>query len=211
MEVPVNSDWKYVDAFNASTFADNVAGEVQVYTQTATITDTAGYLLMDYVVEFKETMFTAHSTSIPIPSGASSLESGTLTSNTVNAAARVNSALATATSNGTIFKLVLDVDQSTISAPATAAVLLQTQTAYADTLFSGTLAGSTSFVTLRDGTALYGVVLGTSLVLYTTLDAAIGGDPTGQLFIRTAGGVASTLTYQSYVVRLAPNVIAVTQ
>lgn len=200
MDVPIDPKWRLVDAFNASTFAENVAGELQVYTQTAATNDVAGYLLMDYVLEFKETMFTPHSTALPFTTAAATAELGTTLASASGAAFVVSSTLAAASASGTICRLILDVDQSTFGTGANASNLLSTSARYNST--TTTSATSTITIGLTDGIALYGVVVGNSFYIYSSYDAAVNGEGSGQVFVNTTFTTLNTLAYYTYVVRL---------
>jgi hypothetical protein len=209
MDVPCDGEFRLVDAFNASTFAQNVAGEVQAYTQTAATNDTAGYLLMDYVVEFKDTMFSPHSTALPFTSAASSFELGNILSTAANGAILVASAVATSSNNGTIYKIVLDRDQTTYGTGWTAA------TAFATALRVNTTTASAGAITssfaIVDGLALYGLVAGSNFYLYMTYEAAVNGEGSGQVYAQSASTTTTTLAYSLYAVRLADRTLVVSQ
>nr|WPR18228.1 MAG: capsid protein [Chemarfal virus 46] len=201
MDVPCDGQFRLVDAFNASTFAQNVAGEVQVYTQTAASNDTAGYLIMDYVVEFKDTMFSPHSTSLPWATAASTFELGVVPILASGAALYVGSSLAAASLNGTIFKMVVDVDQSTFGTGTTAVNAFSTALRFNSSL--GTSTSAVTNFTVQDGLTLYGLVSGTQFYVYTSYDAAVNGEGSGQVFANLASTTAGVLAYSAYAVRLA--------
>lgn len=207
MDVPCDGKSRLVDAFNASTFADNVAGEVQVYTQTAATNDVAGYLMMDYVVEFHDTMFTPHAAALPFASSASTFEFGPIPATSTGSAIAITSNIAANASNGTVFKLVLDRDQSTFGLGWTAGTAFSTSlkiNATTSTAFS-----SSSGFALVDGLALYGVSVGSTFYVYMSYEAAVNGEGSGQVYAQTTSSAASLLAYSAYVVRLSDRNIAI--
>lgn len=207
MDIPCDGKFRLVDAFNASTFADNVAGEVQAYTQTAATNDVAGYLMMDYVIEFRDTMFTPHSAALPFASAASTFELGVVAPTLVGEAIKIQSTIATNASNGTIFKLVLDRDQSVLGTGWTPGTALSTALRVNNTTTTATV--SSSGFALVDGIALYGIAVGSIFYVYMTYEAAVNGEGGGQVYGQSASTANSSLAYSAYAVRLSDRNIAI--
>jgi hypothetical protein len=216
MAVPLDAKFRLCDAFNASTYADNVNGEIQVYTQTTGVatTDNAGYIIMDYEIEFKATMFTPHSTRLPLTTGASTYEvSTTVAATTSGNRVVVPSAVAAlpTVDIGSIFKLVFNRDGCVAGSGATLDNVLGIST-YTTFATSGTVSQSLNPVSISDGLTLYGLVSSPGFfVLYSTLDSAIGGDANGQVFFNTTTTSTSTFAYQAIIVRLAPAILTSAQ
>nr|WRQ65678.1 structural protein [Tolivirales sp.] len=207
MDVPVDPAWRLVDAFNNTTFAENVAGEVQVYTQTGATNDVAGYLLMDYVVEFRDTMFSPHSALLPFANAASVFELGTVPITPAATAIIIASATSAKVQNGSVFKVVFDLDQSTLGTGWTASTAFNTSLRVNATTTTST--GFTTGLTLSDGVTWYGVSVGSSLYVYGSYEAAVNGEGSGQIFAQTPSSTATTLAYSLYQIRLSDRALMV--
>ncbi len=207
MDVPVDTDWRLVDAFNNTTFAQNVAGEVQAYTQTGATNDVAGYLLMDYVVEFRDTMFSPHSSLLPFANAASVFELGTVPATAAAGAIVITSATSAKVQNGSIFKMVFDLDQSTLGTGWTASTAFNTALRVNSTTTSST--GFTTGLTLSDGVTWYGVSVGSSLYVYGTYETAVNGEGSGQIYAQSASSTVSSLAYSLYQIRLSDRALMV--
>lgn len=201
VEVPVDGVFRLVDAFNASTLADNINGEVQVYTQ-SNIDDTCGYLVWDYVLEFSDTMFTAHASSLPLTSGPGTKYSVSIAASAANDALIGTSALITAYPNQTVWSLALDLSASTAGTGATLANLVNVFANYHTTTSTFSQAGTN--LPLVDGQRVFGMVVGGVLYFYSSYEAAVAGAGSAQMYIRTATSTASTLVFNGYLVRLGP-------
>lgn len=208
MDVPCDGKFRLVDAFNSTTFAENVAGEVQAYTQTAATNDVAGYLMMDYVVEFKDTMFTPHSAALPFTNAASVFELGVMPATASGTAAIIASPIATAVGNGTIFKIIVDRDQSIFGAGSTAASAFVTTLRVNSNTTSGSTTIGSSFPVV-DGIAFYGLAAGTNFYLYMTYEAAVNGEGSGQVYCNITTTTATSLAYSLYPVRLPDRTLIV--
>jgi len=209
MEVPCDSNWRLVDPLTSGAFADNVMGEVQAYTL-AGVTDTAGYLLVDYELEFKDTMFTPHSSLLPVSSGAgqqATLVDTSATPTANNAVIVGGGGVVTTTSNGAIWKIIITADAST---PATGTTLANAWNIGISYNSSTTAETTVTLNTpISDGMTVYGAVLSTTQVaLYSTLEGAIAGSASSQLFYRTTGASAASWSTVCYLVRLPLDRIA---
>jgi hypothetical protein len=205
--IPCDQVVRDVDAFASIDFNLNVMGEVQAYTLSG-VTDTAGYLLFEYDIEFMDVMYQPHSTIIPVPTGTGAQYTLTDTSATPTAANAVQFSNATlaAAANGTVYRCVLDLDQSTLATGTTAANAWQSNTAYASSLTAITSTGTAQ--TLVDGLQLYVAVVGTSLYAYTSYESAVNGDSTGQIFYKTTGSSAASIVVIAYFVRMGSALLA---
>jgi hypothetical protein len=210
ISVPCDDHWRLVDCFVSNDINLNIMGEVQAYTLSS-VADTAGYLLIDYVLDYKTTMFTPHSTLIPISTGPGASYTLTDSSTTPTAlnAVQVQNASVTPASNGTIFRFIIDADQSTLSTGTTLANAWETLNAY----YSSTSATTSTLQTfaITDGMLVYGVVVASSIYLYTSYEAAVNGDGSGQIFYRTTGSTAASWSTIGYLVRLGVSVLNITQ
>jgi hypothetical protein len=210
IEVPCDDKWRLVDAFSQPDISLNIMGEVQAYTLSG-VTDTAGYLLIDYALDFKTTMFAPHSTNIPISSGpgASYTLTDTSTTPTQNSAVQMSNSTLTGFNNGTVIKLVCDADEST---PSTGTTLAN---AWATSVERNTTTTTASVVTsglvIADGLTIYGVVIGTSIYLYSTYEQAVSGTGSGQLYYSTTGSSAAAYIFNGYVVRFGNAILPATQ
>lgn len=207
MDVPVDPNWRLVDAFNNTSFAENVAGEVQAYTQTGATNDVAGYLLMDYVVEFRDTMFSPHSSLLPFSNAASVFELGTVPATAANTAIIITSATSAKVQNGSVFKMVFDVDQSTLGTGWTASTAFNTALKVNATTTSGT--GFLTGITLSDGVTWYGLSVGSALYVYGSYEAAVNGEGNGQVYAQSISTSITTLAYSLYQIRLSDRALMV--
>jgi hypothetical protein len=202
LEIDCKDTWMKVDAFNSSVFNDNVLGEVQAYTLAGSA-DTSGYLLIDYELEFKETMFTPHSANLPITTGPGSTYVGTQGVGTAtNAVLLTSTTMFGTTPVGTVWRFVVDADQSSI-VTGTMANAWYSGLEYATTT-AAVIATVTTNLPIVDGLAVYMVNIGGQTgAVYVSYEAAVSGDSSGQIFVRTAY-TALSLTGNAYVVRLDP-------
>jgi hypothetical protein len=210
INIPCDNKLRYIDAFSSIDFNLNVMGEVQAYTL-AGVTDTAGYLLMDYDIEFADVMYQPHGTLIPLATGTGTqiIVNDSSTTPTASNAVKVTGALLTTASDGTVYRCILDLDQSTLSTGTTAANAWETNVAFASTLTSITSTART--ITLVDGMQFYLTVIGSNMYAYNSYEAAVGGDGTGQFFYQTTGSTAASLQVMAYLVRTGVAVIPVIQ
>lgn len=205
IDITVSRDFKMVDPATTTDPDDAIAEELQVYVQTATAGQ-VGYLYAEYEIEFAELTYQPHATSIPITTGPgvrvtlrdqnginSALDDWTLT--------EITSSLNIAGApNGTVYRAVFD---------------LQGSTCYTGSTFSsGFLVGlisrsdltataqTSSILALNGGSTLYLVVFGSRLVAYTSLEAAVNGSGTGQVFLSTGSTAIGSYNFDVAIVRL---------
>ncbi len=211
MEIPCDNVWRNVNAAAISSYVDNVMGEIQAYTLSG-VSDTAGYLIMDYELEFAESLFTPQSGQIPVvtgPGASYSLIDSSTTPTANNAVSLTCSNLTGGSSPGSIFTLVINADESTVATGTTLSNAWSVSTEYA-TSTSATSADVRN-ITIIDGLRVFAVNVGGGVIrLYTSLESAITGEGSGQLFYGTTGSSAATWLSNGYLVRLSPSQLAST-
>lgn len=185
--------WYDVDCLSNNDFEDALPGELYVWVQSA-LTDTVGYIVADYVLEFSTLDLGPRSVGIPYSPGLASIVSLVDTANpavgnfptvTIPAAYAYNT---TTRGFGATFRIVLDMSTSTLTAPITASTAWQ--------LLSGAL---TENVALVDGTTIYGVINSTTgMRLYPTLEGAITGSTNFLFQYRTAAAAPCTYSATMY-------------
>jgi len=202
IDIDCTGDWRLVDPASTSDLDDNIHEELQVFIQVNAASQ-VGYLFAEYDVSFSEPIYQPHSTSIPIPTGP-----GVRT--VLADAAGVNATnddwllidsgplnLA-GTANGTIFRGVFDLQGSGAATGTTFANMVNAGLfAHATTT---TFATATTSLPLIGGTTLYFVVSGTTLYAYASLEQALGGSGSGQIFFRTASTVAGSYNFDMAIV-----------
>jgi len=203
ISVDCDTKFRLIDPFVGSDVAEQIYGEVQAYVQGDTASSTAGYLLIDYELEFKTPMFSAHSTTLPLTSGpgAQFTLTDSSTTPTANASTQLTNATVANASTGSIWKFFLNADLSTPSTGTTAANAWQTITAYYSTTTA--LTNQSINLPIVSGMIFYAVVTqNASLYIYSTLEEAISGISSGQIFYRTTGSTAASWVVNGYVVRI---------
>lgn len=187
-ECETSDQWSLVDPLIDGDLDDTISGEIQLYAF-CPITVATGILIMHYEIEFKDPLYTYHPTLVPVPIGIGSTI--TLVDDTaVNATTDVIR-LGGASLNlgqfgsGSIFRMVFQRTPSILpTGPATWATVatVLSQGAASTT----TTASAATNLTMVAGTTLYGVLIGATLMLYTSYDNAVAGNQSGALFYQTA-------------------------
>lgn len=202
MEIPCDNKFRKVDAFNAGTnINDNVAGEVQVYIL-GTANRVAGYLLLDYELEFSETMITPHLSQIPMGFGNGGQYSLTLPATAVNSGVIFNSGAVLGSNVGEIYRWIISADESTFGTGTTPVNAWAVRTYYAAT--STTQTANLVNFPLTDGQQLFVLTLQNGYAVYTSLEGAISGNASQQLFVRTPSTGDGTFVGWFYKVRFSP-------
>jgi len=204
IDIDCDSTFKNVDPATTPDPDDCVHEELQVYTQVST-TQQVGYLIAEYDVSFEEPVYQPHSSVLPISTGPGVR----VTLADQNLYAVGDDIVLTDPSNvlgfnftlftGQIYRMVFDLQGSTAPTGATFVSWINASVA-----FKSAVATSTAITTpfpLIGGTVLYGVVASNSLELYTSLEAAIGGNGSGQLFAKTATTVSGSYNFDVALVR----------
>lgn len=214
IDIDVKRDFKMVDPGTTSDPDDAIAEELQVYVQTG-VTGQVGYLYAEYEIEFSEITYQPHAAFIPIRTGPG-LRVALADVNPVNAgnddwvlSDPLDALDLAAAPNGTIYRGVFDLQGSTCYTGGSFATgfntLLTTRTA---TL---TQAASTVFSPLNGGSTLYFVNNGISLVAYNSLEAAINGNGSGQLFFRLPSTAVGSYIFDIAIIRYGLAVIQTVQ
>lgn len=214
IDIDCSGEWMLVDPGTTSDPDDAIAEELQVFTQT-TVAGQVGYLYAEYEIEFTETIFTPHSTSIPIYTGPG-LRCTLQDAVAVNAinddvvwVDPSNTLGLSAVANGSIFRIVLDAIGSTAATGTTLANYANVITSYRTAIATPTT--STTALSFVGGLTLYGVVVGTSIYPYTSLEAAVNGNGSGELFIRTATTAVGSYVFDVALIRHGVSQLPTTQ
>lgn len=209
IDIDCDLDWKLVDPATSADIDDAIHEELIVYTQVS-VAQQVGYLVAEYEVDFREPVYQAHSTNMPIPTGMGTRVVLTDTAG-VNAAnddwsLSVSSGFnLVGFSNGTIYRAVFDQQGST---PATGTTFSNALVAItAGRTNTTTIASVSSNISLDGGSTFYLVVFGNVLYAYTSVEAAINGNGTGQLFFRAATTVAGLYSFDAAIIRYGTAVL----
>lgn len=211
-ECEVKDDWSLVDPLIDGDLDDTISAEVQLYSF-GTATLTTGIVILHYVIEFKDPLYTYHPTVVPVPIGIGSVI--TLTDDTaVNATTDTirlgSSSLSLTLGSGSIYRLVFQQKASTLpTGPAT-------WTAVATVLVTGaatttTTAPASTNIAMLPGTTLYGLLVGSTVMLYSTYDTAVAGSMNGQLCYQTATTAVGTWQFLATGVRLGSPLMVTNQ
>nr|WPR18269.1 MAG: coat protein [Chemarfal virus 11] len=214
IDIDCNGEWMLVDPGTTSDPDDAIAEELQVFTQT-TVAGQVGYLYAEYEIEFTETIFTPHSTSIPIYTGPGlrcTLQDAVAVSAINDDVVWVdpsNTLGLSSVANGSIFRIVLDAIGSTAATGTTLTNYANVITSYRTAIATPTT--STTALSFVGGLTLYGVVVGTSIYPYTSLEAAVNGNGSGELFIRTATTAVGSYVFDVALIRHGVSQLPTTQ
>lgn len=214
IDISCGDDWKLVDPATTADPDDCIAEELQVFSQTS-VAGQVGYLYAEYEIEFCNTMFTPHSTQLPIYTGPG-LRCALTDATGVNAVGDdvvfidpSNALNLAGVANGSIFRAVHDAAGSVAGTGATLSNYANVVTAFRTNTLTPTTA--TTALPFVGGLTLYLVVIGTSVYAYTSLESAINGNGSGELFFRTATTTAGTFTFDVALVRYGVSVLPTTQ
>jgi hypothetical protein len=190
---PQHDLWMLTDPFATDDYPDNVPATVQAYTQCSSATQ-VGYLLLDYVVHFKDDYVTPRSAVIPDKVGVG--QRVTLTNSVSNPTsgntAQFNESTLTSYTNGTVFRFVVDLQASSVATGTTFANEYQFANQYPSVVSAGSDNYIYSNVTIVGGMVIWLKIEGTTLVAYENYDNAMSAF-TGILTYRTTGSTAGTL------------------
>lgn len=204
IDINTDSQWRLVDPATTVDLDDCILEELQVYTQVSASAQ-VGYLIAEYDISFKDSIYQPHASQIPFPTGPGvrAVLTDALAVNAIGDDWILNdptSALALgSTGNGTIFRAVFDLPGSLAAAPATfnnqlnAGIYYRTNTT--------TVSNTTSTHQLTGGRTIYLAVVGSSVYCYTSIEAAVNGSGTGQLFFKNATTAAGSYAFDCTLVR----------
>jgi len=193
IDIDCPDEWHLVDPTIHVDIDDSIHEELQVYTQSS-IAGQVGYLFAEYDVEFKEPIYQPHSTAIPLFTGPGLR--ATLTSNLSISAFNAlifsdpTAALASSTA-GTIYRAAFDLQGSVAPTGAPFASGFSTNTVVRTNTNTST-GGTVVTQPIIGGITLY-LVYGnsTSIYAYTSLEAAVNGGGTGQLYSAVSSVIGS--------------------
>lgn len=205
IDIECKKDYLMVDPAITSDPDDSIAEELQVYTQ-STVSGQVGYLYAEYELEFSEMTFQPHSTSLPIPTGPG-LRVSLVDENAVNAAGddwRLTDPSGGLNlpniPNGTIFRAVFDIQGSAAYTGGTFSTGYDIGVNARSAIT--TLAQTTSTLVLRGGTTVYFLVYNTGVQVYGSLEAAINGIGSGQIFMHAASTAQGLYAFDTALIRL---------
>lgn len=214
IDIDCGDDWKLVDPATTADPDDCIAEELQVFSQTS-VSGQVGYLYAEYEIEFCNTMFTPHSTQLPIYTGPG-LRCVLTDAAAVNAVGDdvtfidpSNSLALSTIPNGSIYRAVLDIAGSTAGTGSTLANYANVTTAFRTNLTTPTTA--TTALPFVGGLTLFLVVVGSGVYAYTSLEAAINGNGSGELFVRTATTGAGSFAFDVALIRYGVSTLPTTQ
>ena len=197
-------EWCLVDPTTNNDLDDNIYEELQVYTQLSS-SQQPGFLVAEYVCEFKDPIYQPHSTTIPLATGpglratfvdvsaANSIgDDWTLSCTTPLTLSQIN--------NGTIYRAVFDLQGSTAASPATFNNQLHANYQYRTAL--ATTTNTSIGVPMVGGLTVYLKVVGSAVQVYATIEDAVAGGT--QMFFRTASTSAGTYLFDLQQVRQDP-------
>lgn len=204
IDIDVKRSFFMVDPGTTSDPDDAIAEELQVYVQTQ-ISGQVGYLYAEYEIEFSELTYQPHATLIPIPTGPGVRTTLTEVS-AVNTSGddwtlqEVGSVVNfTTTPNGSIFRAVFDLQGSAAyngTSFSTAFATNNTNRTNLTTLNSTAVA-----IPLFGGSTLYLVVAGSRVLVYASLEAAVNGIGSGQIFHNSTSTTTGSYLFDLALVR----------
>lgn len=184
--IDTDKSWKRTDYGMTSDLSHYAAGDAFLFSKTAT-TDSPGYVLMDYEIEFRGKTLMPRALLFPLPkilwtNMVLSMSGNNFATDAVavfitNAGKLVDGTTTSSTPTGTavfdIFKVVLDM---THSASGGVTGITWVDAAYTNplSLFSQNVGGTRTTIPFNDGTTLFGVTTSSNqMELYPSLDAAM--------------------------------------
>jgi hypothetical protein len=214
IDIDCSGEYKLLDSTTTVDIDDCIHEELQVYTQVA-VSGQVGYLFAEYDVSFREPIYQPHSTSFPISTGPglratfgnqSAVAAGGDALRLTETTTLLNFA---SVPNGTIYRCVLDVQPSTAPTPLTLANAFNV--ASYGHLTAGSIASTTSTFSLIGGTTLYLAVFAGYSFAYTSLEAAVNGDGSGQLLFAANSTSPGTFVFDVAMVRVGVALLPVIQ
>lgn len=214
IDIQTSNSWFMVDPTTTSDPDDAIAEELQVYVQTQTVGQ-VGYLYAEYEIEFSQLTYQPHSTSIPISTGPGvrAILSDVAAINAANDDWALNDNGGTlqlfTAPNGTIFRAVLDIQGSTCYTGGTFNLGFKTTTASRSTT-TNTVTSAT-VLPFVGGLTLYLMVIGTSVNVFTSLEGALAGSGSGQIFMSNASTVVGNYNFDCQLIRQGINAMPTVQ
>jgi hypothetical protein len=180
VELVLKEEWKSTDYGMHGDIEDYAAGDLFLLSKTTT-TDSPGYVIFDYVVEFAQLQISPRLLSLPIPRAQwSQLNIGrvttAVTADTQLSAAVLGSNLSGGSSvlpsgctNGDIYKVIIDLTNSVPASWINGGAV---------TTLHSTEAGGWAGVAVADGMTCYALYNGAQFCFYSTVEAALASGAT---------------------------------
>jgi len=198
-DLSLQGTWKSTDYGMTDAINDYSDGEVYLLSKTTT-TDSPGYVLFDYEIEFKEMQISprllalpiprAQYTNVPLGGAVVTYTSGngvTLTPYGNNLSGAGGAVTPSGLTNGDIYKVIFDVTNSTNFPTALSAVTFTEIGGFVNT-------------TIQDGSTLYAIWNGSTYSLYLNTPSAYTAQSNLKFGGTTSTGVTTTIqTWMSYV------------
>jgi len=208
IDIDCDGEWRLVNPATTSDIDDTVPEELGVFTQVAT-SGQVGYLWAEYSIDFKGALYQPQSTLIPVPTGPG-LRVTLQDVAAINAAnddvlvADVGDVLSISTTGGgAIYRFILDYPTMSPGTGATAANMWHVAVRSVTTTTGSAVQATTWAVPAVGGLALYLKCINVGVIqVFTSLEAAVAGSGSGQLFYRTATTTASSFAGDAYLVRI---------
>jgi len=177
VQLHVTGKWKSTDYGMTPELEMYADGDLYLLSKTST-TDSPGYVLFDYEVEFQELQISPRLLALPLPRAqwyqsniaitGASLTQGAITNllfvvngNDISGTA---STAPPGVANGDIYKVIIDLTNATAMTNATAS-----------TIFRVNEVGGYNTMTVQDGTTLYALYNGAAFIFYPNASAAFSG------------------------------------
>lgn len=183
--VPIPGKWALTQPWGGADLRDHVAGETYIYQNIGASGSSSAYglVLVDYCCSFRNLDYTMHG---GIANPFSQYQTFSLvdaaSSPTVGTQVITTNSTVTGSVNGSVWRFIMLNDQNTYGTGVTAANVWNT--------YSINTTGTNT--TVKNGTTFYGCVIGSSLYLYPTLEAAKVGSTTTFIGYRTQPTTTST-------------------
>lgn len=204
------SEWSLVDPLIDGDLDDTISLEVQLYSF-GTTTQTSGILMLHYEIEFKDPLYTFHSTVIPIPVGiGSAITAADDTAvNAVSDTLRLTASSPTISGlgRGSILRLIFQQAGSTLpTGPATWSTVASTTVN--TPLTTSTYSIQADALTIVPGMVFYALVTsGQTFAMYTSYEAAQAQATAGQVCYQTATTAAGTWKFIGQAVRIGTQLL----
>jgi len=185
-DIPLPKTWQDVDAFESSDWRDHIPSEVFCYTTAAT--GNIGNLILEYTVSFRDLQFTAHNLLLPY-SNYQQVKSTDAGTTAANSAVVLSSTILNAPGSGTVWKCILDTDQTVLGGGTTLANAWK---------IGNEAAGSNdTTITLTSGMVFYLVVAGSVQYVFPDLDSAISQSANKNIYVQTTQTGVTTYAFQA--------------
>lgn len=205
IDIDTSPEFKLVDPTTTVDLDDTIHEELQVYTQISSAAQ-VGYLFAEYDCSFEEPIYTPHSNALPIYTGPGQRVVLTHAA-AVNAPSAMVQFIDPTTTvfsgavDGTVYRAVLDLQGSLVATGTTFAnAWKSTRIVRATTTTFGT--DDTNLPIVGGMTIYLAVNQGDGVTAYVSMEDAIAGSASGQIFIRTATTAVGAFAFDLAMVRI---------